>query len=140
MAVREHVRLMTDHLCAKARGGDGMSILNVGFGLGIVDRLFQATSPLHHVIIEAHPQVLAYMRSKGVYEWPGVKVLEGRWQDFVGERMGELMEASGGMGFDAIFVDTFAEGYEGKSDERSEQARRGERARMKEGRMEEWRT
>ncbi|BEJ13436.1 hypothetical protein CspHIS471_0306100 [Cutaneotrichosporon sp. HIS471] len=110
--MREHVRLMTDHICAKDKGGDGMSILNVGFGLGIVDRLFQATQPLHHVIIEAHPQVLAYMKSKGVYEWPGVRVLEGRWQDFVGERIGELIEASGGMGFDAIFVDTFAEGYE----------------------------
>ncbi len=92
-----------------------MSILNVGFGLGIVDRLFQATAPLHHVIIEAHPQVLAYMKSKGVYEWPGVTVLEGRWQDFTGERLGELIAASGGMGFDAIFVDTFAEGYEGES-------------------------
>ncbi|BEI82606.1 hypothetical protein CcaverHIS002_0304740 [Cutaneotrichosporon cavernicola] len=92
--MREHVRHMTDHICAKDKGGDGMSILNVGFGLGIVDRLFQATQPLHHVIIEAHPQVLAYMKSKGVYEWPGVRVLEGRWQDFVGERMGELIEAN----------------------------------------------
>lgn len=106
---------MTDHPYAKARGGEGMSILNVGFGLGIVDRLFHETQPSHHVIIEAHPQVLEYIRKKGVDRWPGVTVLEGRWQDYMGEKMGDLIAASGGMGYDAIFVDTFAEGYEGRS-------------------------
>lgn len=93
----------------------GLSILNVGFGLGIVDRLFQATQPRSHVIIEAHPQVLAHMRETGVYDWPNVTVLEGRWQDFAaGEGLEKLLEAADG-GFDAVFVDTFAEGYEGES-------------------------
>lgn len=94
---------------------EGLSILNVGFGLGIVDRLFQGTRPRAHVIIEAHPQVLQHMRDTGVYAWPHVTVLEGRWQDFCeGEGLERLMDAAGG-GFDAIFVDTFAEGYEGES-------------------------
>lgn len=51
-----------------------------------------------------------------MYDWPNVRVLEGRWQDWVqdGDKMGEVLEISDG-GFDAIFVDTFAEGYEGES-------------------------
>lgn len=93
----------------------GLSILNVGFGLGIVDRMFQATQPRAHVIIEAHPQVLQHMRDTGVYDWPNVTVLEGRWQDYAeGDGLTKLLEAAQG-GFDAIFVDTFAEGYEGES-------------------------
>jgi len=51
------------------------------------------------------------MRETGVYNWPNVHVIEGRWQDFlVGEKLGEVIELADG-GFDAIFVDTFAEGY-----------------------------
>ncbi|EKD01657.1 hypothetical protein A1Q2_04028 [Trichosporon asahii var. asahii CBS 8904] len=102
--MREHVRLMAPR--------EDLSILNVGFGLGIVDRLFQETKPRSHVIIEAHPQVLQHMRETGVYDWPNVTVLEGRWQDFAsGEGLEKLLEAAQG-GFDAVFVDTFAEGYE----------------------------
>ena len=114
--MKEHVRLMTDHPSAVAKGGSGMSILNVGYGLGIVDRLFQETKPAHHVIIEAHPDVLAHMRDTGVDKLPGVTILEGRWQDWVLDplKLEAVLEASGGMGFDAIFVDTFAEGYEGE--------------------------
>lgn len=80
------------------------TVLNIGYGLGIVDRLFQERSPQHHTIIEAHPDVLAHMREQGVYDWPGVTVLEGRWQDHV----------EGLSGFTAVFIDTFAEGYEGE--------------------------
>ncbi|WWC67220.1 uncharacterized protein I206_101127 [Kwoniella pini CBS 10737] len=117
----EHVRYMTnDHPNAQP-SAEGMTILNVGFGLGIVDRLFQQTQssshpkPLNHHIIEAHPQVLQYIRDKGFDKIPGVKILEGRWQDFLQdpEKLGEVLEGTpGGMGYDAIFVDTFAEGYE----------------------------
>ncbi|OCF60074.1 arginine N-methyltransferase 2 [Kwoniella mangroviensis CBS 10435] len=117
----EHVKLMTyDHPNAQP-GAEGMTIMNVGFGLGIVDRLFQSTKspshpkPLNHTIIEAHPQVLQYIKDKGVDKLLGVRILEGRWQDFLldPERSGEVLECTpGGMGYDAIFVDTFAEGYE----------------------------
>lgn len=95
---------------------EGMSVLNVGYGLGIVDRLFQETKPSQHTIIEAHPSVLKHMRETGVDKWPNVTILEGRWQDYVldPEKLTVLLEGTGGMGFDAIFVDTFAEGYEGE--------------------------
>ena len=36
-------------------GGD---VLNVGFGLGLVDRAIQSNQPTSHTIIEAHPDVL----------------------------------------------------------------------------------
>nr|ODN87047.1 arginine N-methyltransferase 2 [Cryptococcus depauperatus CBS 7841] len=113
----EHVRLLTkDHPKAQL-GKAGMSVLNVGFGLGIIDRLFQACEPKpsHHTIIEAHPQVLGYIRQKGFHLLPNVRILEGRWQDWLldGEKLGEVLSGTpDGTGFDAIFVDTFAEGYE----------------------------
>ena len=33
----------------------GADVLNVGFGLGLVDDALQALSPRTHVIVEAHP-------------------------------------------------------------------------------------
>ncbi|KAJ7703140.1 S-adenosyl-L-methionine-dependent methyltransferase [Mycena rosella] len=84
-------------------------ILNVGFGLGIIDTLFQSLSPALHVIIEAHPDVLKHMRKLGWYEKPGVKILEGKWQDFINaEQLGSLVPEGG---FDLIYTDPFAEDF-----------------------------
>ena len=59
--------------------------------------------------------MLKHLRDTGVHNWPNVRVLEGKWQDFVhGDKLGELLVIAG-EGFDAIFMDTFAEGYEGAS-------------------------
>lgn len=130
-------------LCPPRSESDkGPTVLNVGFGLGIVsantgapnglsltfvptcfvdifylqiDSLFQSLDPppSRHVIIEPHPDVLAHMRSTGWYNKPGVEILEGRWQDFVTpEKVGELIGEDGG--FDIIYTDTFAEGYKGR--------------------------
>ena len=103
----EHVKLLTP--------SPGASVLNIGYGLGIVDRLFQEASAVHHTIIEAHPQVLQYIKDKGVDKLPGVRILEGRWQDYLPDRLEEVLGATDEGGFDAVFMDTFAEGYEGKS-------------------------
>lgn len=46
------------------------------------------------------------MRSNGWYEKKGVKILEGRWQDFI-----DSPELLGSGGFDAIYTDTFSEDY-----------------------------
>ena len=104
--MQQHVNLMSS---------PNMSVLNIGYGLGIVDRLFQSAGAAHHTIIEAHPQVLEYIRQKGVDKLPGVRILEGRWQDWVPEKMEELLGGTPEGGFDAVFMDTFAEGYEGAS-------------------------
>ncbi|KAH8080253.1 S-adenosyl-L-methionine-dependent methyltransferase [Cristinia sonorae] len=87
---------------------EGLKILNVGFGLGIIDSYFQAlpTRPSQHVIIEAHPDVLQHMRELGWYEKPGVQILEGKWQDFM-----ESEELLGVGCFDVVYTDTFSEDY-----------------------------
>jgi type IV protein arginine methyltransferase len=113
----------------------GLRILNIGFGLGIVDQLFAATNPSAHHIIEAHQAVIARLRSPNpesaapvegqveegtaedkhnfaffgpswVREGEGRNVLhEGKWQDIVPELLSQ------GLTFDVIYFDTFGEDY-----------------------------
>jgi len=82
-------------------------VLNVGFGMGIVDTAFQRRigEDGEHYIVEAHPDVLDKMRRDGWMDRKGVTVLEGRWQ----QALLPLVEA--GTTFDAIYFDTFAEPY-----------------------------
>lgn len=84
---------------------EGLRVLNVGHGLGIIDGIFQETKPKTHHIIEAHPDVVKRMKEQGWHEKPGVVIHEGRWQDIV-----PYLVAEGEM-FDAIYFDTFAEEY-----------------------------
>ncbi|KDN46653.1 S-adenosyl-L-methionine-dependent methyltransferase [Tilletiaria anomala UBC 951] len=82
---------------------EGFSILNVGFGLGIVDRLFQTYKPGRHVIVEAHPDALALMRSQGWDKKPGVEIFGCKWEDAINDvQLGS---------FDAVFWDTFSQDY-----------------------------
>ncbi len=85
----------------------GLRILNIGFGMGIIDTYIQshANKPANHHIIEAHPAVLANMRAQGWHEKPSVVIHEGKWQDILPQ-----LAASGEM-FDGIYFDTFAESY-----------------------------
>lgn len=74
-----------------------------------IDDLFQSLpshSPTQHVIIEAHPDVLQHMRETGWYDKPGIKILEGKWQNFLDS---DDLLSSGG--FDVIYTDTFSEDY-----------------------------
>ncbi|QRV80596.1 hypothetical protein RhiJN_08611 [Ceratobasidium sp. AG-Ba] len=96
----------------KGKGVPGPTVLNVGFGLGIIDTIFQSLDPppSRHVIIEPHPDVLEHMKSTGWYSKTGVEIFEGRWQDFVSEeKIGTLLGDEGG--FDIIYTDTFSEDY-----------------------------
>ena len=84
--------------------------------MGQVDSFFQSlpTAPALHVIIEPHPDVLQHMRDTGWYEKKGVKILEGKWQDFIesGSESDVLLDAGG---FDAVYTDTFSEDYDGET-------------------------
>ncbi|KAG6845935.1 hypothetical protein H0H87_000741 [Tephrocybe sp. NHM501043] len=113
-------------LCTGHPNAQGLKVLNIGFGLGIVssrilekadqvdggiyqiDTLFQSlpTRPSEHVIIEPHPDVLQYMKERGWYQKPGVTVLEGKWQDHL-----DSDSILGIGGFDVIYTDTFSEDY-----------------------------
>ncbi|OAX43320.1 arginine methyl transferase [Rhizopogon vinicolor AM-OR11-026] len=97
-------KLCIDH----AKRDKGLKVLNVGFGLGIIDDFFQnlSTPPALHVIVEPHHDVLAHMKEQGWYDKKGVSILEGKWQDCIAS------EALQGFGkFDVIYTDTFSENY-----------------------------
>ncbi|KAG6861085.1 hypothetical protein C0995_004022 [Termitomyces sp. Mi166 len=93
-------------LCRDHPHARKLKILNVGFGLGIIDTLFQSLRPSQHVIIEPHPDVLQFMKERGWYEKPGVTILEGKWQDYL-----DSDSILGVGGFDVVYTDTFSEGY-----------------------------
>lgn len=65
--------------------------------------------PSLHVIVEAHPDVLAHMEEKGWHKKANVKILNGKWQDVLSSdefiRLGK---------YDVIYIDTFAENYHGE--------------------------
>ena len=84
---------------------EGLRTMNVGHGLGLVDKAILARSPSMHYIVEAHPQVQEKLRREGWYDMPNVTVCEGRWQD----ALPKLVEQ--GVVLDAIYYDTFAEDY-----------------------------
>ncbi|KAI8981684.1 S-adenosyl-L-methionine-dependent methyltransferase [Mycotypha africana] len=94
--------LMVEHakvMCPK----EGLNVLNVGFGLGLIDTELQKYHPKNHYIIEAHPDVYAHMLELGWDKKPGVKILFGRWQDMLSHI---------DIAFDGIFFDTYGEFYD----------------------------
>ena len=87
-------------ICCRAGDGPG-HVLNVGFGMGIVDNYIQRYSPTSHTIIEAHPEVYAKMVKDGWPEKEGVTVVFGMWEEVIGS-LGP---------FDGIFFDTFDDDF-----------------------------
>ena len=93
----------------------GKRILNIGFGMGIIDSMFAETSPSCHHIIEAHPGVWEHLESPGSKfgsAWeesgptPGAfKVYKGKWQEIC-QQLRDV-----GQIYDAIYFDTFGEDY-----------------------------
>ncbi|GAB0138180.1 Arginine N-methyltransferase 2 [Epichloe bromicola] len=93
----------------------GKRILNIGFGMGIIDGMFADTRPSRHHIIEAHPSVLEHVSNpdskfgptweKSGPEEGAYKIWAGKWQEVVPK----LLEQ--GEVYDAIFFDTFGEDY-----------------------------
>ncbi|KAG0468842.1 hypothetical protein HPP92_018170 [Vanilla planifolia] len=77
-------------------------ILNVGFGMGLVDEAIQQYKPMEHTIVEAHPDVYDRMLRAGWGEKENVKIVFGKWQDVL-PQLGS---------FDGIFFDTYGEYYE----------------------------
>lgn len=92
--------LMAAH--AKAICATGGHVLNVGFGMGLVDTAIQSHHPASHTIIEAHPEVHKRMLETGWGEKPNVRILFGRWQDVLPQ-----LDS-----YDGIFFDTYGEFYE----------------------------
>ncbi|GAA6017103.1 hypothetical protein JCM11491_003259 [Sporobolomyces phaffii] len=85
-----------------------LRVVNVGFGLGIIDSFFQEYSPTTHLIIEPHPSVLAHARATGWYDRPGVRFFEGTWQEWIARLESGADEW---VEYDAIYFDTYSEHY-----------------------------
>lgn len=94
----------------------GKRVLNIGFGMGIIDGMLASHAPSRHHILEAHPSVLEHISTSPdcqfgpAWESSGpeegaFKVHAGRWQD-VAPRLIEAGEL-----YDAIYFDTFGEDY-----------------------------
>ncbi|GMM52620.1 protein-arginine N5-methyltransferase [Starmerella bacillaris] len=83
----------------------GGVVLNIGFGMGIIDTFIQELKPAKHYIIEAHPTVLQRMKDQGWYSKENVVILEGTWK----EKLPELIEE--GITLDGLYYDTFSEHY-----------------------------
>lgn len=90
---RPLMQRMADEVCHNR--GD---VLEVGFGMAICAGMIQQYEPRSHTIIECHPQVL-----ERLHHWasdrPGVRIVEGMWQDVIGDLADER--------FDGITWDTF---------------------------------
>ncbi|GEQ66921.1 hypothetical protein JCM33374_g584 [Metschnikowia sp. JCM 33374] len=84
-----------------------VNILNIGFGMGIIDGMISQKNPTKHYICEAHPDVLKKLKDDGWYKKPNVVILEGRWQ----EQLDKLL-SSGKVYFNGIYYDTFSEHYQ----------------------------
>ena len=76
-------------------------VLNVGFGVGIIDTFLQEQhKPAHHIIIEVHPDVYKQMIATDWDSKPNVCICFGKWQDVISQLIAE------GVVVDAIFYDT----------------------------------
>ena len=91
-------------ITSRKEPGEGV-VLNIGFGMGIIDRFIERERPKQHVIIEAHPDVYKQMIRLGWDKKPNVKVVFGRWQDVIDE-LGLTFK------FDGVFFDTYGEYWE----------------------------
>jgi type IV protein arginine methyltransferase len=94
------------HQHSQQRSTKNKRVLNVGFGMGIIDGILQEDHrPAHHIIIEAHPDVYRRMEHTGWLIKPNVRVCFGKWQDVI-----PMLIREGTM-VDAIFFDTYGEHF-----------------------------
>ncbi|KAF3141856.1 Arginine N-methyltransferase 2 [Orbilia oligospora] len=108
MSWESHIMSLTvQHLLTPAIP-TGPKILNIGYGMGIIDSYFQSSSPTpsSHHIIEAHPQILQKLSTSPLSKNPNVTIHSGKWQEILPKLIND-----GDVTFDAIYFDTFAEDY-----------------------------
>lgn len=78
---------------------NGGRILNIGFGMGIVDGYISTYSLDEHVIIERHPDVYQHMVDKGWNTKPNTRIIFDSWQNVLDD-IGT---------FDGIYLDTWCD-------------------------------
>lgn len=81
----------------------GGRVLNVGFGMGIIDSEIQKYLVDEHWIIEPHIDVFTKMMDDGWHLKPNVRILHGDWQWFL-----KYLPK-----FDGVYIDTWDEEIDG---------------------------
>ena len=82
-------------------------VLNVGFGMGIIDTILQERyNPSLHVIVEAHPDVYQRMLDEGWNTKPNVRICFGTWQTVLPTLIRDEQ-----LRVDAVFYDTYGEHF-----------------------------
>jgi protein arginine N-methyltransferase 2 len=84
---------------AKVITRNGGRVLNVGFGMGIIDTEIEKYPHTEHWIIEPHLDVFTKMMDDGWHLKPNVKILYGDWQWFL-----KYLPQ-----FEGIYIDTWDE-------------------------------
>lgn len=102
----ELMKMGRDSLFKSIEDPADVNVLNIGFGMGIIDTLIQEKKPTRHYICEAHPDVLKKMEEDGWMDKENVTVLKGKWQ----ETLPPLLTK--GVFFDGIYYDTYSEHYD----------------------------
>jgi protein arginine N-methyltransferase 2 len=97
--------LMEAHASILMDDTPGKRVLNVGFGMGIIDTCLQTRNPSLHIIIEAHSDVYQHMLENKWHEKPNVRICFGKWQHVMPQLVQE------GVVVDAIFYDTYGEHF-----------------------------
>ena len=104
----DNISVMSDHEdlimreSAKIICQNGGKILNVGFGMGIIDSYIRDLNPDQHVIIEAHPTVVKKAISMGFDQ--SATIYHGDWRDVVQDLIKDGIKFNG-IYFDTIIVD-----------------------------------
>jgi len=73
-------------------------VLEIGYGLGMSAEFITGFGCSEYVAIEAHPEVAKRAREWGTKQAMPVTIVEGFWQDVIGEGLGK---------FDGILFDTY---------------------------------
>lgn len=86
------------HIC-----GNGGDILNVGFGMGIIDSFIETYPINSHTIIEPHKDVITKIKRDGWLKKQHVKVIFDTWQGVI-----QYLPQ-----YDGIYIDTWDEMFTG---------------------------
>jgi protein arginine N-methyltransferase 2 len=101
--MKAHAQILMEEVSG-GNGNGGKRVMNVGFGMGIIDSILQDDhSPNLHIIIEAHPDVYQKMLKDKWDQKPNVQICHGKWQDVLPTLIQQGVE------LDAVFYDTYGE-------------------------------
>jgi hypothetical protein len=87
---------------AKVICSNGGDILNIGFGMGIIDNFIQNYNINSHTIIECHKDVISKMSEDGWFEKNNINIIHDLWQNKINE-IGK---------FDGVYYDTWKDNEE----------------------------